>query len=65
MKLKILKNEIENIKRKIENTKRKIENTKTKIKTSEAKSFKDQKGKGYINLPILLSKAYTNNNSKN
>ena len=38
--------------------------TKSKIKTSKAKSFKDQKGKGYVNLPILLSKAYTNNNSK-
>ena len=36
----------------------------SKIKTSKAKSFKDQKGKGYINLPILLSKAYTNNSLK-
>ena len=35
-----------------------------KIKTSEAKSFKDQKGKGYVNLPISLSKIYTNNSSK-
>ena len=41
-----------------------IENTKSKIKTSKAKSFKDQKAKGYVNLPILLSKAYTNNNSE-
>ena len=32
--------------------------------TDQARSFKDQKGKGYVNLPILLSKAYTNNNSK-
>ena len=48
----------------IENTKSKIENIKTKIKTTKAKSFKDQKGKGYVNLPILLSKAYTCNNSK-
>ena len=31
----------------------------------KARSFKDQKGKGYVNLPILLSKAYTNNSSKN
>ena len=30
----------------------------------EARSFKDQKGKGYNNVPILLSKAYTNNSSK-
>ena len=36
----------------------------SKIKTSKAKSFKDQKGKGYVNLPIVLSKIYTNNNSK-
>ena len=34
-----------------------------KIKTSEAKSFEDQKGKGYVDLPILLSKIYTNNNT--
>ena len=32
--------------------------------TDKARSFKDQKGKGYVNLPILLSKACTNNNSK-
>ena len=37
---------------------------KEKIKTDEAKSFKDQKGKGYVNLPIALSKIYTNNSSK-
>ena len=36
----------------------------SKIKTSKAKSFKDQKGKGHFNLPIALSKIYTNNNSK-
>ena len=32
-------------------------------KISQAKSFKDQKGKGNVNLPIILSKMY-NNNSK-
>ena len=37
---------------------------KEKIKTDQAKSFEDQKGKGYVNLPIALSKIYTNNNSK-
>ena len=42
----------------------KLKILKLKLKTSKAKSFKDQKGKGYVNLPILLSKAYTNNNSK-
>ena len=30
----------------------------------QAKSFEDQKGKGYVNLPIALSKIYTNNSSK-
>ena len=37
---------------------------KEKIKTNQAKSFEDQKGKGYVNLPIALSKIYTNNSSK-
>ena len=32
--------------------------------TDKARSFKDQKVKAYVNLPILLSKAYTNNSSK-
>ena len=32
----------------------------SKIKTSEAKSFEDQKGRGYIDLPILLSKLIFN-----
>ena len=36
----------------------------SKIKTSKAKSFEDQKGKGHLNLPIALSKIYTNNSSK-
>ena len=37
---------------------------KEKIKTDQAKSFEDQKGKGYVNLPIALSKIYANNSSK-
>ena len=37
---------------------------KGRIRTDKAKSFKDQKGKGYVNLPIKLSKIYTNNISK-
>ena len=37
---------------------------KEKIKTDQAKSFEDQKGKGYVNLPIALSKIYSNNRSK-
>ena len=36
----------------------------SKIKTSKARSFKDQKGKVHVNLPIALSKIYTNNSSK-
>ena len=41
-----------------------IEKKPNKIKTSKAKSFEDQKGKGYVDLPIALSKIYTNNSSK-
>ena len=37
---------------------------KGKIKTEQARSFEDQKGKGYTDLPILFSKIYTNNSSK-
>ena len=37
---------------------------KEKIKTDQAKSFKDQKGKRHVNLPIALSKIYTNNSLK-
>ena len=37
---------------------------KERIKTDQAKSFGDQKGKGHVNLPIALSKLYTNNSSK-
>ena len=39
-------------------------NDKEKIKTDQAKSFEDQKGKGYVNLPIALPKICTNNSSK-
>ena len=35
-----------------------------KKKSSKAKSFKYQKGKGHVNLPVALSKIYTNNCSK-
>ena len=37
---------------------------KERSKNDQAKSFKDQKGKGHVNLHIALSKIYTNNNSK-
>ena len=39
-----------------------MEKIKKKIKIDEVKSFEDQKGKGYVNLPIVLSKIY--NSSK-
>ena len=60
--------ENENIK-KLKNYIKKLKNLiygkdKGKIRTEEAKPFKDQKGKGYMDLPILLSKIYTNNSSK-
>ena len=35
-----------------------------KIKIYKRKYFEDQKRKGYVDLPVLLSKMYTNNNSK-
>ena len=40
------------------------EKDKDRIRTDPAKSFTDQKGKGYVNLPIALSKIYNNNSSK-
>ena len=67
---KKLNNSIENKKsNKLKNYIKKINylvygNDKEKIKTDQAKSFEDQKGKGYVNLPIALSKIYTNNSSK-
>ena len=57
-KINKLKNYIKKIKNSV------YEKDKDKIRTDEARSFKDQKGKGYVDLPILLSKMYTNNSSK-
>ena len=37
---------------------------KDRIRTYQARSFKDQKRKGYVDLSILLSKMYNNNSSK-
>ena len=56
--------ENENI-NKLKNYIKKLKNSiygkdKGKIRTEQARSFKDQKGKGYIDLPIFLSKMYTN-----
>ena len=36
----------------------------SKIKTSKAKSFKYQKGKGYVDLPVLLSKLNINSSKE-
>ena len=60
--------EIENI-NKLKNYIKKLRNSiygndKENIKNDQAKSFEDQKVKGYVNLPIALSKIYTNNSSK-
>ena len=35
-----------------------------RVRINEAKSFKDQKGKGYIDLPILLSKLNINSSKE-
>ena len=70
MILKILNNSIKNKESdKLKNYIKKIKylvygKDNEKIKTDQAKSFEDQKGKGYVNLPIALSKIYTNNSSK-
>ena len=43
---------------------KKRNDSKSKKRIDQAKSFKDQKGKGHVNLPTALSKMYTNNSSK-
>ena len=43
---------------------KRIEKKSSKIKTSKEESFKDQKGKGYVNLPILLSKLNVNSSKE-
>ena len=37
---------------------------KCKIKTEQARSFEDQKGKGFVDLPILLSKLNINSSKE-
>ena len=54
---------------KLKNYIKKIKNSvygknKDRIRTDQARSFKDQKGKGYVDLTIFLSKMYTNDSSK-
>ena len=55
-------NKLKNYIKKIKNSV--YEKDKGRVRTDEAKSFEDQKGKGHVNLPIALSKIYTNNSSK-
>ena len=40
------------------------ENTRSRIRTDQEKPFEDQKGSGYVNLTILLSKIYINDSLK-
>ena len=53
-KINKLKNYIEKIKKSV------YEKDKGRVRTDKAKSFEDQKGKGYVDLPILLSKLNIN-----
>ena len=55
------KKEVQNLENELT---KKRNNSKSKKRADQAKSFKDQKGKGRVNLPIALSKIYTNNSSK-
>ena len=60
--------ENENI-NKLKNYIKKLKNSiygkdKGKIKTEQARSFEDQKGKGYVDLPILLSKLNINSSKE-
>ena len=60
--------ENENI-NKLKNYIKKLKNSiygkdKGKIKAEQAKSFEDQKGKGYVDLPILLSKLNINSSKE-
>ena len=57
-KINKLRNCIKKIKKSV------YEKDKGRVKTDEAKSFKDQKGKGYVDLPILLSKLNINSSKE-
>ena len=55
--------------KKLKNYVKKLKNSlygkdKDKTRTEQARSFEDQKGKGYVDLSTLLSKIYTNNSSR-
>ena len=57
-KINKLKNYIEEIKKSI------YEKGKGRVRTDKAKSVEDQKGKGYVDLPILLSKLNINSSKE-
>ena len=57
-KINKLKNYIKKIKNSV------YEKDKGKVRTDEAKPFEDQKGKGYADLPILLSKLNINSSKE-
>ena len=57
-KINKLKNYIKKIKNSV------YEKDKDRVRTDEAKSFEDQKGKGYVDLPILLSKLNINSSKE-
>ena len=69
--MKILLNKLKESKKtkKLKNYVKKLKKSlygkdKDKTRTEQARSFEDQKGKGYVDLPTLLSKIYTNNSSR-
>ena len=51
-------NKLKNYIKKIKNSA--YEKDKGRVRTDKTKSFEDQKGKGYVDLPILLSKLNIN-----
>ena len=57
-KINKLKNSIEKIKKSV------YEKDKGRVRTDKAKSFEDQKGKGYVDLPILLPKLNINSSKE-
>ena len=57
-KINKLKNYIKKIKKSV------YEKGKGRVRTDEAKSFEDQKGKGYLDLPILWSKLNINSSKE-
>ena len=57
-KINKLKSYIKKIKKSV------YEKDKDRVRTDKAKSFEDQKGKGYIDLPILLSKLNINSSKE-